>query len=90
MKTSVILATVAAVVGSGVGAAAVAGTYEAWGHTFTYDTFQPQMMDVTVATERGTGHKMNIVKMHNGHMMALVPADRYIGLMTIPDDDMVK
>lgn len=70
--------------------AAVAGTYQVWGHTFTYDDFQPRMLDVTVATERSTGHKMNLVRMKNGHMMALVPADRYVGMMTTPDDDMIR
>ena len=81
-----VLAVAATVVGS---IAAVAGTYEAWGHTFTYDDFQPRTFDVTVATERSTGHKMNLVRMKNGHMMALVPADRYMALMTMPDEDMV-
>jgi hypothetical protein len=82
-------AVVATTAGVGVGMASM-GTFSAWGHEFTYDSFTPQTVDVTVATEKATGHKMNLVKLKNGHMMALVPADRYLGLMTIPDEDMMK
>lgn len=71
-------------------ATAVAATYEAWGHTFTYNNFQPVTVDMTVATETATGHKMNLVRLKNGHMMALVPADRYMALMSTPSDDMVE
>lgn len=87
MKKMIATLTAAVVI---VGAAgALAATYEAWGHTFTYDSFKPQMLDVAVATEKETGHKMNLVRLKNGHMMAMVPADRYMALMTTPTDDMV-
>lgn len=88
-KTVAITAAVAASIAVGT-IAAIAGTYSVWGHTFTYDEFRPQTFDVTVATDRTTGHKMNLIRMKNGHMMALVPADRYIGLMNTPEDDMVQ
>ncbi len=88
MKNLVVFASLAGLVGAG--ASAMAGTYEAWGHTFTYDSFQPRTVDVTVGTEKATGHKMNLVRLKNGHMMALVPADRYMALMTGSDaDDML-
>lgn len=88
MKKTLLVAAAAAVVTAGMGA--VAKTYEAWGHTFTYNDFAPQSLDVAVATEKSTGHKMNLVRLKNGHMMALVPADRYMALMTTPEDDMVQ
>ena len=77
-------------IGMAAGGGGGGGTYSAWGHEFTYDTFAPQQLDVTVAQEKATGHKMNLVKLKNGHMMALVPADRYMALMTTPSDDMVQ
>lgn len=88
MKKLIVVASIAGLVGAG--ASALAGTYEAWGHTFTYDGFQPQTVEATVATEKGTGHKMNLVRLKNGHMMALVPADRYMALMTTPNEDMLQ
>lgn len=87
MNKTLLVAAAAALVAAGAGAAAK--TYEAWGHTFTYSDFAPQSLDVAVATEQSTGHKMNLVRLKNGHMMALVPADRYMALMTTPDDDML-
>ena len=91
---NIILATAAGAIiatTAGIGISmAGGGTFTAWGHEFTYDSFTPQQLDVTVATEKSTGHKMNLVKLKNGHMMALVPADRYMALMTTPSDDMVQ
>lgn len=84
-----LLATLATTTALFAAAGTFAATYEAWGHTFDYDSFQPRMLDVAVGTERATGHKMNLVKLKNGHMMALVPADRYVALMTTPTDDML-
>ena len=88
MKKILVAAGVSALLTAG--AAYAQQTFEAWGHTFTYGNFQPQMLDVAVATEKGTGHKMNLVKLKNGHMMAVVPADRYVALMSTPDDDMMQ
>lgn len=100
MRKSIVIGSVialaASATGIGIGMAAGGGggdgrlgnTFSAWGHDFTYDSFAPKQLDVTVATEKKTGHKMNLVKLRNGHMMALVPADRYMGLMTTPVDDL--
>lgn len=90
MKTMIATATLAALAGASL--TALAGTYEAWGHTFSYDEFRPMTLDVTVATEKSTGHKMNLIRLKNGHMMAVVPADRYMALMLSPPnpDDMLQ
>lgn len=90
MKRMIVAATFAALAGASL--TALAGQYEAWGHTFTYDEFKPTTVDATVATEKATGHKMNLVRLKNGHMMALVPADRYMALMLSPSnqDDMLQ
>ena len=88
MKRLIVVASATALLGAG--ATSIAATYEAWGHTFTYDTFRPQTIDVTVATEKTTNHKMNLVKLKNGHMMAMVPADRFMALMTPNSDDMLQ
>ncbi|WP_246725441.1 hypothetical protein [Beijerinckia sp. L45] len=72
-----------------IGHAAAQGTFSAWGHDFTLAPFQTQTLEMTTATEKATGHKMNLVKLKNGHLMALVPADRYMALMTTPAEDMM-
>lgn len=95
-STLTVIAVSAAGVGIGMAAGGGGGdgvnhnTFSAWGHDFTYDSFAPQQLEATVATEKATGHKMNLVKLKNGHMMALVPADRYMALMTTPSDDMLQ
>lgn len=76
--------------GLAIGSASAQGTFSAWGHEFTLGPAQSQTLDVYVATEKATGHKMNLVKLKNGHMMALVPADRYMALMSTPSEDMVQ
>lgn len=89
MKKLIVVASLAGLVGAG--ASALAGTYEAWGDTFTYGSFAPQTVDSTIATEPATGHKMNLLRLKNGHMMALVPADRFMALMSTGNsDDMLQ
>ena len=48
---------------------------------FELTPFQSQTLEVAVATEKANGHKMNVVKLKNGHMMVLVDADKYMALM---------
>lgn len=91
MRTLILAGTVMAAIVSGLGTSMAAeGTYSAWGHDFTLSQFHETPMQVAVAIERSTGHTMNIVKLKNGHMMTLVPADRYMALMTPASDDMIK
>jgi hypothetical protein len=94
MRTSLVIvslvAGVSAIAGLGTSAFADKGTYSAWGHDFTYEPFQSKPVDITVATDKKTGHTMNLVKLKNGHMMVLIPADRYMALMTTPSDDMME
>ena len=88
MKKSLLVSTAAILVVAGAGA--VAQTYEGWGQMFTFGDFTPHSLDIAVATEKNTGHKMNLVRLKNGHMMVLVPASRVMGLMTPSEDDMVQ
>ena len=55
---------------------------------FEISAFEMQQAAIAVAMDKMTGHKVNVVKMKNGHMMVLVPFDGYAAFMkgTGPDD----
>ena len=55
---------------------------------FEMSAFQMKQAEIGVATDKHTGHKVNVVKMKNGHMMVLVPFETYAVMMkgTGPDD----
>ena len=61
-----------------------------WGRYFTMAPYQSRPIDVTIATNKKTGEKMNVVKLDNGHLMVLVPAEKYLAIMSeTPDQDMI-
>ena len=55
---------------------------------FEVSAFQTMQADVSVATDKKSGHKVNIVKMKNGHVMVMIPWGSYAPIMkgTGPDD----
>ena len=88
MKT--ILLGSAALVAIGL-SLANARTFEAWGHEFETSDFAPQTVDVSVLTDKATKHHMNVIRLKNGHMMAVVPMDQYMALYKMTDaDDMLS
>jgi len=80
----------------GAGAAARADDSEnfaaasPWGRYFKMAPFQTHTLEVTVATDKQSGRQMNLVRLPNGHVMALVPADCYMSLIEkTSEQDMV-
>ena len=70
---------------------ATARTFEAWGHEFETSDFTPQTVDVGVLTDKATKHHMNIIRLKNRHMMAVVPMDQFMALYKMTDaDDMIS
>lgn len=72
-RISVLLVCVAA--GTGPALASLAGLVGAWGHDFAVTPFEAKDVMVAIATDKTTGKAFNIVKMPNGHLMAVVPFD---------------
>ena len=55
--------------------ASLANLVGAWGHDFVVSPFETKDLMVAVATDKATGEKFNLIKMPNGHLMAVVPLD---------------
>ena len=77
MRVPVLLLCLAA---AGPAAASLSSLVGAWGHDFSVTPFEPKETMVAVATDKATGRQFNLVKMGNGHLMAVVPLDK----MTAP------
>lgn len=70
---------------------AAARTIDVWGQMFTIEDAHPMTVDVGVLTDSSGHHRMNYIRLKNGHLMAVVPMDEYqsFGRMT-PSDDMMQ
>ncbi|MEA1830775.1 hypothetical protein U8607_01645 [Methylobacterium durans] len=85
------LALTSALITAGIGGALAQTTFMAWGHNFDLSPFRATEMQVATATERGTGKSFNVVKLKNGHMMAVVGIDRMSGApAATADADMIN
>ncbi len=71
MRRAILVCLVMAAASPSVGS--LSNLVSAWGHDFTVMPFEPKTMMVAVATDMTTGAKFNIVKLPNGHLMAVVP-----------------
>lgn len=60
--------------------ASLSNLVSAWGHDFAVTPFEMKAMQVAVATDRVTGSRFNVIKLSNGHLMAVAPVDT----MTMP------
>lgn len=71
-----ILPAVAFLAGSGVATASLSSLIGAWGHNFIVTPFEPMQVMVGMATDKATGKQFNVIKMPDGHVMAIVPFDQ--------------
>lgn len=72
----VILPAVALLAGTGVATASLSSLIGAWGHDFVVTPFEPMQLMVAMATDKATGKQFNVIKMPDGHVMAVVPFDQ--------------
>ena len=68
-----ILPAVALLAGTGVVTISLSGLVGAWGHNFIVTLFEPMQVMVGMATDKATGRQFNVIKMPDGHVMAIVP-----------------
>jgi hypothetical protein len=71
-----ILTAVAIFAGTGVTTASLSNLFSAWGHDFVVTPFEPMQLMVAMATDKITGKQFNVIKMSDGHVMAVVPFDQ--------------
>ena len=61
-----------------------------WGRYYSMSPGQKQQVDMRVATEKATGKTVNVITLANGHMMVLVPAERFMSLVSpVPAEEML-
>jgi hypothetical protein len=72
----VMLPVVALLASTVVTMASLSSVIGAWGHDFVVTPFEPMQLMVAMATEKATGKQFNIIKMPDGHLMAVVPFDQ--------------
>lgn len=85
------LALTSTLIMAGIGGAFAQTTFMAWGHDFDLSPFRTTEMQVATATHRGTGKSFNVLKLKNGHMMAVVAIDRMSGApAATADADMIN
>jgi hypothetical protein len=70
--------------GTGAAMSSLSGLVGAWGHDFVVTPFEPMQLLVAMATEKTTGKQFNVIKMPDGHVMAVVPLDQ---MTKMPDID---
>ncbi|TXM73705.1 hypothetical protein FV226_08810 [Methylobacterium sp. WL12] len=71
-----ILPAVALLAGTGVATASLSSLVGAWGHDFAVTPFEPMQLMVAMATDKATGKSFNVIRMPDGHVMAVVPFDQ--------------
>ena len=71
-----ILPAVALLAGTGVATASLSSLVGAWGHDFAVTPFEPMQLMVAMATDKATGTSFNVIRMPDGHVMAVVPFDQ--------------
>lgn len=76
--------------GTGAALASLAGLVGAWGHDFVVTPFAPMELMVGMATDKATGKQFNVVKMPNGHLMAIVPFDAMKDMPAVDPKDLMK
>lgn len=72
-RTFLVLLVLAAAAGPAVGS--LSNLVSAWGHDFVVTPFATKETMVAVATDKATGATFNLIRMPNGHVMAVVPLD---------------
>ncbi|GJE55820.1 MULTISPECIES: hypothetical protein [Methylobacterium] len=87
LKGSILLAGFLA--GTGTAFASLSGLVGAWGHDFAVTPFAPKELMVAVATDKATGKQFNVVKMSDGHLMAVVPFDAMKEPPGVPPKDLM-
>lgn len=87
MPRMLLLLVAVAVAGPAV--ASLSNLVSAWGHDFAVTPFEAKPMMVAVATDRATGARFNMVKLPNGHLMALVPLDGMTGPVPVAAKDLM-
>ena len=76
----------AALLLAGPALASLSGLVGAWGHDFAVTPFEMRELMVSVATDKATGRRFNLVRMPNGTVMAMVPLDAMRdGMRNVPD-----
>ena len=85
-----ILPAVALLAGTGLATASLSGLVGAWGHDFVVTPFEPMQLMVAIATDKATGKQFNIVKMPDGHVMAVVPFDQMSKMPEIAPNSLMQ
>ncbi|WP_019906808.1 hypothetical protein [Methylobacterium sp. 77] len=67
---------VALLAGTGIATASLSSLVGAWGRDFVVTQFEPMQLMVAMATDKITGQQFNVIKMPDGHVMAVVPIDQ--------------
>lgn len=71
---------------AGPAAASLSGLVSAWGHDFAVTPFEMRELMVSMATDKATGRRFNIVRMPGGTMMVMIPFDAMKDVMKdVPD-----
>lgn len=84
LKRTTVVAGTLIVLGATV---ALAREISVWGQNFDVDDFQPQQLFVATMTDPRTHHKMNVVKLKNGHMMGLVSLEQLFAPTAMTKDE---
>ncbi|GJE13622.1 MULTISPECIES: hypothetical protein [Methylobacterium] len=71
-----LLPAVALLAGTSVAMASLSALVGAWGHDFVVTPFEPIQLMVAMATDKATGKQINVIKMPDGQVMAVVPFDQ--------------
>lgn len=85
----IILPAAALLAGTAGAMASLSSLVGAWGHDFVVTPFEPMQLMVGMATDKKTGRQFNIIKMPNGHVMAVVPFDQMPKMPEIDAKDLM-
>ncbi|GJE58167.1 hypothetical protein [Methylobacterium trifolii] len=86
----IVLPVVALLAGTGIAGASLSNLVGAWGHEFVVTPFEPMQVMVGMATDKATGKQFNVIKMPDGHLMAVVPFDQMTRMPEIAPKDLMK
>ncbi|WP_244538900.1 MULTISPECIES: hypothetical protein [unclassified Methylobacterium] len=85
-----ILPAVVLLAGTGMAMASLSSLVGAWGHDFVIPPFEPMQVMVAMATDKITGKQFNVIKMPDGHVMAVVPFDQMAKMPEIDSKSLMR
>ncbi|MBP1179814.1 hypothetical protein [Methylobacterium sp. PvR107] len=85
-----ILPAVYLLAGTSMAMASLSSLVGAWGHDFVVTPFAPMELFVAMATDKATGKQFNIIKMPDGHVMAVVPLDQMAKMPEIDAKSLIR